>query len=343
MLDETTVSEISDPDPGWIPRVSVCLPVYNGSEFLENGLRSVAAQNYRDFEVIIVDDGSTDNSAKLAETLLVQLQLRGKIIRSKNQGCEQARDKCCKYARGEFLAPFDCDDEWDSDFLSTTVPVLTRWPDIDLVYTDFKEFDPGSDWSIRKSLHTPWIRLDMAENRDPDIFVFSRGEFSQYLVQGQVLFPPCTIYRAKFWRELNGYCQGRLDLRISLDWDFGLRAGLVGVIAYVDKVLLRKSRHGGNTSGSGGPTAYSDLVVLERLLSEQRFIGGAKQSARLRAARRALDAGYWYFSEGNDSERARRMLLRSLKYQVSARAIKLYCASFLPNGLIHRIRKVRDG
>ena len=78
-----------------IPAVSVCMPVFNGAEFLPRAFSSLATQTFKDFELIVVDDGSTDDSLKQAEHLLVIHNLQGSVIRTANQGAEQARDVAC--------------------------------------------------------------------------------------------------------------------------------------------------------------------------------------------------------------------------------------------------------
>src|SRR5579862_1470788 len=99
-------------------RVSVCLPVLNGEETLARTLDSVFAQTYRDFEVLVFDDGSTDRTAEIASEYDVRL------IRSDNVGVAEARNRMLREAKGELVAFIDADDEWLPEKLEKQIHAL---------------------------------------------------------------------------------------------------------------------------------------------------------------------------------------------------------------------------
>jgi glycosyltransferase involved in cell wall biosynthesis len=119
------------------PRVSVIIPAYNSERYIGESLQSVVDQTYRDYEVIVVDDGSTDNTKARA------LAVHGPInyIQQSNQGPAAARNTGIDAARGELICFLDADDSWASDKLQAQVEFIDRNPGVGLVFSDEKEFD----------------------------------------------------------------------------------------------------------------------------------------------------------------------------------------------------------
>ncbi len=105
-------------------RVSVIIPLYNKAPYVRRALNSVAAQTFRDFELIVVDDGSTDEGAKVVESYE---DSRVRLLRQPNAGPGAARNRGVEEARGELVAFLDADDEWTPDYLSESVRLLDEY------------------------------------------------------------------------------------------------------------------------------------------------------------------------------------------------------------------------
>ena len=118
------------------PLVSVVIPSYNRSSLLMQTLASVRGQTFRDFEVLVVDDGSTDDTATRVRELGAE---DGRIhyLYQANQGPAAARNAGASYARGAFIAFLDSDDLWLPDKLQEQLAFLAGRPDIDVVYADY--------------------------------------------------------------------------------------------------------------------------------------------------------------------------------------------------------------
>ncbi len=108
-----------------MPNVTVIIPLYNKARYILRALNSVAQQKYRDYEVIIVNDGSTDNSAELAENFG---DPRFRVIHQKNAGPGAARNHGIAEARTPLIAFLDADDEWFPDHLETAVRIFEQNP-----------------------------------------------------------------------------------------------------------------------------------------------------------------------------------------------------------------------
>jgi glycosyltransferase involved in cell wall biosynthesis len=125
-----------------MPRVSVVIPAYNAQRFVAETIASVKAQSYQDIEIIVVDDGSTDQTAAIAESF------EGvRCIRKPNGGVSSARNRGVAEAQGELLAFVDSDDVWHPDKLRHQVALMDLHPDVVLGITE-----SSSDRSLMASV-----------------------------------------------------------------------------------------------------------------------------------------------------------------------------------------------
>jgi glycosyltransferase involved in cell wall biosynthesis len=160
------------------PRVSVIIPVFNCERYLDEALDSVMAQRIDSLETIVVDDGSTDDSAGVARR-------RGaRVIESAHGGVARARNLGLAAARGELIAWLDADDVWTEGSLRTRIEYLDAHPEVDFVYGSMEPYDdadrPPPDW------------LAPTQNPDPvgwlPVFLIRRpacdqtGEFDESMI-----------------------------------------------------------------------------------------------------------------------------------------------------------------
>lgn len=133
------------------PLVSVIVCVYNGQEFLGATLDSVLAQTYPRFELIAVDDGSTDGSAAVLNRYA---DSRFRVLHQENRGTAMALDLGLQAARGELVAFLDQDDLWEKDKLAVHVDWMRHRPSIDLTFSWFRYVDrTGRDIGLRRKHH----------------------------------------------------------------------------------------------------------------------------------------------------------------------------------------------
>ena len=184
------------------PAVSIVVPCFNGGRFLDGLMASLARQTFRDFEIVIVDDGSGD-----PQTLRKLLALDGQatVIRQMNRGPAAARNAGIRRAKADIVFALDCDDTIEPDFLAETMAVLrASAPDVGMVFTD--------------------MRLTGAES----------GLVSRYFNRFDLLFTNTLssglVMRRDAWLAAGGYDEA---MRSGYeDWDFSLRladAGYRGV------------------------------------------------------------------------------------------------------------------
>lgn len=143
---------------------TVIIPLYNKEKYIQRTLESVLSQSFEEFEVIVVNDGSTDDSIKIITQMKDD---RIKIINQKNQGVSEARNTGIKNAEYEMIALLDADDTWDSKFLETLYRLIKEFPEAGLYYSNYK-FVNGEDQKIEE------LEDEIKGNLVEDYFAFSK-------------------------------------------------------------------------------------------------------------------------------------------------------------------------
>ena len=116
-------------------KYSVVIPLYNKAEYISRTLKSVLAQSFQNFEVIVVDDGSRDDSLKIARQTDSD---KVRVIAQENQGTAVARNTGIQHASGEYIAFLDADDEWKSNYLETIDILTEKYPQSDVFVTAYR-------------------------------------------------------------------------------------------------------------------------------------------------------------------------------------------------------------
>ena len=180
------------------PAVSVIVPCFNGGRFIDGLMASLARQTFRDFEIIIVDDGSTDMETPRK---LATVRDRARVIHQDNRGPSSARNTGARAARAEILFMLDCDDTIEPGFLAETVPLLSAAPaKIGMVVTHLKLI--GAETGV---VSRYFNRFDLL--------------FTNTLSSG-------LIVRKEAWRAVGGYDEAMREG--YEDWDFSLRLANAG-------------------------------------------------------------------------------------------------------------------
>ncbi len=239
-------------------RISVVITCYNYGKYLRDCVRSVVGQTFKEWELIIVNDGSTDDSLAVAKACAEEFAgLPITIVDQPNSGQPAlARNAGIRRAQGEFILPIDADDQIDPRYLEHAFRAIDADATVDLVYSD-SLFDNGKT-RVRK---TP-----------------GRFEAKALAAANQLVY--CCVYRRAVWAKVGGY---RDNVRGYEDWDFWLAAALAGAKAvYIPRVGLLY-----NEKDSG---VYSQTVSRHQVRTAQVMLNNsaAYSSAQLERARAVL-------------------------------------------------------
>jgi glycosyltransferase involved in cell wall biosynthesis len=283
-----------------MPTVSVILPTYNRARLLGRAIQSVFAQTYQDFELIVVDDGSTDNTESLVKSFNSE---KIRYIRHRqNKGASAARNTGIQSAKGAYIAFQDSDDEWMPEKLEKQMRAFeTAPPEVGIVYTGFfiittnkREYKPSAEI-------TP---------KDGNIF--------SSIIKGEYLVSPQTIVVKRECFEKAGLFDEHLPA--MEDWEMALRLSKHYHFKYINEPLVLYYPQSDSLSRNKSAVIQAYQQVLERYFED------IKQDKRL-MAKHYLRLGHFLYSNGELSQ-GRNHFTRSIKlYPLDIKAIGAFLFS----------------
>lgn len=226
------------------PRVSVIIPTYNRSHLIGRAIQSVLNQIYQDFEIIVVDDGSTDNTEEVIKKFQKQDKRIKYICHEKNKGGSAARNTGIKIAKGNYIGLLDDDDEWLPEKLEKQVIKFQNSPEkVGVIYSGFFYVSEKSGKIVSEIIPT------------------LQGEVYANLLKGCILGSPTPLIKkrcfqkAGFFDEMLPSCQ---------DWDMWIRLSKYYDFDFVPDILAKHHVHGGQTSVD----LNAKIVAREKLIEK---------------------------------------------------------------------------
>ncbi len=212
--------------------VSIMMPAYNAGQYIDQAIQSVLEQSYHSWELVIVDDGSTDNTVEI----ITQFNdPRIKVFGQVNAGEATARNAALKVMRGEFVAFLDADDIYLPDHLVKTLEFLQTHPEYDGVYTDGYYCDENGNHIQRLS----------SRRRGP----FEGRLFEEIVRASDVFGPPlCVVLRIEIITRYN--LAFDKDIVIGPDWDFFIRYTDLAQFGYINECTCKYRVHQTNITVS---------------------------------------------------------------------------------------------
>lgn len=195
--------------------ISIITPTYNREAFLPAAIESVLAQSYKEFELIIVDDGSTDNSRELINTY-AEKDSRVRYLYQENQRQSVARNYALSIAKGDFICFLDSDNYWPHDKLEKSLKAFEQYPDADIVYGDCITIDEQGN-----ELHRNNMRR-------------YSGKIAALLLKDNFVSMNTTMTRRKCFNEMGGMSGKR---RVADDYDLWLKFSARYRFQYIPEFL----------------------------------------------------------------------------------------------------------
>jgi len=308
---------------GSVPTVSVIIPAYNAAAYLPETLDSIFAQSYRDFEIILVDDGSTDDTGGV----VARYGDRIDYVRQANSGGPaRPRNVAIARARGRYICIFDSDDLMLPEKLERSVAFLDAQPDLGLVFTDFVKFDtrgthPGTHMQAYTNFHKlPKVQVGPARFRIGSTVAFESLFYGNYIGTSGVLAPAAVLKDIGPFDE--SVTRGGLE-----DRDMWFRIARERDIGYLDFVGHRYRVLPGSVSRRAAQSAEARIEVIRRHARSLRS-ARARRQARAVVAECHFDIAAHHWRAG-DLASARRHLRQSLLERPSASALQWLALSLL--------------
>lgn len=170
-----------------MPKVSVILPVFNGERFLREAIQSIFGQRYQDFEVIVVDDGSTDNSPAILQEFPAI-----RVIKQANSGQSAARNRGIAEASGDLIALIDQDDRWYPTKLERQVEAMAARPHVGLHYSDVDSISADGRIDTHRLLATNGLR-------------HPKHTLLECVQQDLFIVPTATMFRREVFQKSGGF------------------------------------------------------------------------------------------------------------------------------------------
>ena len=312
-----------------MPQVTVIIPAYNAGRTITAALQSVFAQTYRDFAVVVVDDGSTDDTG----VRVAEWSDRVTYVRQRNGGPGSARNEGLRHTRSPLVAFLDADDVWMPRKLERQVAYFARFPETGLLHSGTIVSSRPTE-TLLETLDT--VPVDALGGPPSNVYCdLFHGVLEIYTLT--------VMVRRDVLTELGGFDERR-ELHVE-DWDLWLRIAARHPVGYLPSALA-VHRPGGSMSSQVEETYRGQQIVIEQAASLCRLACPKHAEdpdgcIRQRELRLHGELGYERFWSGRMTE-ARAAYGRSIQLQpLKAQPRLYYAATFMGPSVVGQIRRVR--
>ena len=311
-----------NPNPDKIPKVSVVIPCYNSIRYIAETMETVLDQTYRDFEILVVNDGSTDGTADWVNALSDR-EPKVRMISQPNRGLPAARNTGIQHALGEYIAVLDSDDLWEPTKLEKQVNSLDHNPEAGLCYT----------WTALADSEGVATGRVIAADAEGNVWK-QMCEMNIVCCGSTPMIRRCCFDNVGLFDE---------NLRFSEDWDMWWRIAAKYTFTVVKEPLIRYRQHQSNMSKN-----CQLMLETSRILIERNFANAPTELLHYR--NRSYGCIYLYLGwraiENNDYQQAdefrNQAIAHRLQLAYSAKSIRLKIAilmqQYLGAGFYDRLK-----
>lgn len=323
------------------PAVSVVISAYQKAQFLPRTLQSVLDQTLQDFEIIVVDDGSIDDTRAVVESF-AKNDSRIVYIYQQNQGPGSARNTGIRASQAELIALLDGDDAWLPDKLEHQIRVMAAFPNIDLLLTNsqFVSTLESKQPVYRTNFYHKYVLTHFSprplEGFD-GVYLIGEDDFPARIVRKCVFLPTTAMFRKHAWAEIGGFNE---EFRGPEDLDFWTRAALkkcqfaytshVGAIYYKNETSLVQA---------------SEKSYLEQLKHALYAHRSPEYEPIREATQRLIHKRFRqlvvFYTYQRQPKQAWRMFRQSMSYGISLRTLLIATASFAGSFPLAAYRTIR--
>ena len=332
------------------------MPTYNRAAYIAEALKSVLNQTYSNIELIIVDDGSIDNTEGVISPYLKDNRLR--YIKQKNAGASAARNHGLSLRTGKYVAFIDSDDIWEKDKITTQISVLNALPEVGIVCSDFcainksGRFEKSHIRSYFGVFNTYKLSYeDIFSNvSDGNIYGIEKGERVYWgniyhtMIFGNMILTSTTLFRREVFDR--GYM---FDLRYKTleDYDLFMKLTKEFAVAFVDKPLIQYRYSDTQLSGDllFGELCDNLIDIFNRNIAsieDREFLENNKMRIRRHFGKIQTQKAYFHFSQENMRLAAYHYWLSIYSNPFNYTAYIYFLFSILPISATRFIRKLKS-
>ena len=283
------------------PLVSVILPTFNRAQFLPQAFASIEAQSFRNWELIVVDDGSTDETESVVQAWRGGVEQAVFYVAQDNRGAYGARNTGLEHARGDYIAFFDSDDVWLPHHLARCVSAFERAPEIDWVFAACRAVDAAGAIVQPTTFETDGAPRPFLSLKAKDIggvrIIDDPAAIECHFLHGIY----CGLQNSVIRRSVFAGHRFWEDFRVVEDVLFLARALARGIrLAYITDVQVLYRIHEGNSSGSASGVTRDGLrrIYQEHVTGLERLGDEVALTKRQRRAFRRCLARHYFWHIG---------------------------------------------
>lgn len=244
-----------------MPKFSVIIPLYNKEKDIFNTLESVLHQYFKDFEVIVIDDGSTDRSLEIVRTIKDNRIL---IFEKENEGVAKTRNKGIEIAKAPYIAFLDADDLWYPNHLEVINQLITDFPDNSWYATSY--YKQYSD-RVLIEMFSPLFKTNFNRGPVQDFFVNSTAD--------SLAWTSALVFEKQFLKQLGGF-DSKITFGAGEDTDLWIRAALKSPLVFSKELTAIHKMHASNRI-SKTKTQLRNFLNLDVYESHSDTIPGLKK------------------------------------------------------------------
>mgnify|MGYP001560062154 CR=1 FL=1 len=304
-------------------KISAIIPAYNAEKYIKDAIESVLAQTYPAYEIIVVDDGSTDRTRETVKELQVsscRYQVEIKYIYQENKGPGAARNAGIKVAKGEYIAFLDSDDMWMPEKIEKQARLLHN-SDYAMVYCDMGHEVDG------KLIYKAYLKEKGYKG-------VGSGDIYEKLLKENFIFTPTVLARKEALVKIGYFDE---SYRICEDYKMWLNIAKKYHIGFLDEVLVTRRRTKMNITEDKLLFIDSGIRLFRELLNSNNHSSELKNIIQSEYHRRFYHLGYYYWDKG-DMAMARKNFSKSKVLK----AMPYILMGYLPKNFINYIRRLKQ-
>jgi glycosyltransferase involved in cell wall biosynthesis len=326
-------------------KVSIIIPTYNSAKYLPEAIESVLNQTYKDYEIIIVDDGSTDNTKQVLDEYLLskgfEIEENNdnhcyytltagpytliKYFYQENKGPGAARNKGIEEAKGEYIAFLDSDDLWLPEKLEKQMKLFEE-EDFALVYCDMSHSVQG------EIIYKSYLK-------ERNYHFAGSGDVYKGLLRENFIFTPAVVVKKEVFDTVGLFDE---SLKICEDYEMWLRIAKEYRIGFIDEPLVIRRRYRTNITENKFLYINSSVMLFRNLLKSNQHTRETKKIIEKELGKRYFGLGYFYWDKG-DLQLARRYFLKTMCCRENILKAASYIAlSYFSQTLVNAIRRLKN-
>lgn len=310
-------------------KISAVIPAYNSAAFITDAIKSILKQSYPVYEIIVIDDGSSDDTYALVQALSANIRYH----KQENRGPAAARNQGITMAQGEWIAFLDADDQWTHDKIKLQLATLARYPELHLIAGDMTEIDEDNQVLTPSVLDKHRLLTGYLKDQgQPIACALAKLLAKNFIPTGTVLVRRDTLLAVGMFNE---------TIRYGEDLELWAKIAAYYPISCLPEILMLRRLHGHNATQASASMLLDSIKVMQSL---KQTISLPLQQQGLKPDRLVADAytavAYWYFNL-KEYQQARQAALASLRETLTSRALFYGLAACLPVKCLMLLKQIK--